>query len=101
MITTAAIATLLIANATWMQAQTDLPPGHRAKVLLLAFSPDGRMLASGVDDQLYKEKENTLWLAESILVWDVQGLRKFQTGRRTKRCTRPGGMIGFWEFIGP
>jgi WD40 repeat protein len=49
--------------------------GHRSKVLLLAFSPDGRMLASGVADTLYKEKDNSPWLAESILVWDVQGLR--------------------------
>jgi len=49
--------------------------GHRAKVRLLAFSPDGRMLASGIDDTLYNEKENSPRLAESILVWDVQELR--------------------------
>ncbi len=48
---------------------------QRAKVRLLAFSPDGCMLASGIDDALYQEKENSPWLAESILVWDVQALR--------------------------
>lgn len=49
--------------------------GHRAKVRLLAFSPDGRMLASGIDDTLYQEKENAPFMAESILIWDVQELR--------------------------
>ncbi len=48
--------------------------GHRAKVRLLTFSPDGRMLASGVDDTLYRERQDSPWLAESILVWDVHGL---------------------------
>lgn len=49
--------------------------GHRAKVRVLAFSSDGRMLASGIDDTLYRENDSEPWMAESILIWDVQGLR--------------------------
>jgi WD40 repeat protein len=49
--------------------------GHQAAVRLLAFSPNGRMLASCVDDTLYQEKENSPWLAESILLWNVPELR--------------------------
>lgn len=49
--------------------------GHRQKVRCLAFSPDGRMLASGSEDIFYQEKENSQMIGESILVWEVLGLR--------------------------
>jgi len=45
--------------------------GHREEVRRLAFSPDGRMLASGSEDTI----PGPQMIAESILVWDVLGLR--------------------------
>ncbi len=45
--------------------------GHRQKVQCLAFSSDGRMLASSGADSVNHPKR----IAESILVWDVLGLR--------------------------
>jgi WD40 repeat protein len=59
--------------------------GHRGNVWSLAFSPDGRLLASGGLDY-------------SALVWDVMGM--CPDGQWVSRDVRPGELERLWADLG-
>src|SRR4051812_18724712 len=87
------VASALAASAAGQvpQAALTLPPGHAAGVSSVAFSPDGKLLATGGKDK-------------TVRVWEVGGWRPLHTLHEHDAITRvafqPDGKALLWQ-VGP